>query len=106
MPGLVGNKLPLTIIPSKNVTITWTTIGNTDISYPFLTTFFDTGRFNRVHFDIENKEITLDKVTGKGFISFPDEIKSVLVNDSTYSDFNRNTLNTISGDHRYSIIFE
>ena len=106
MPGLIGNKLPLTIIPSKNVTITWTTIGNTDISYPFLTTFFDTGRFNRVHFDIENKEITLDKVTGKGFISFPDEIKSVLVNDSTYSDFNRNTLNTISGDHRYSIIFE
>lgn len=106
MPGLIGNKLLLTIIPSKNVTVTWTTIGNTDISYPFLSTFEDTGRFNRVHFDIENKEITLDKVTGKGFISFPDEIKSVLVDESNYSDFNRNTLNTISGSHRYSIIFE
>jgi len=106
MPGLIGNKLPLTIIPSNDVTITWTTIGNTDISFPFISTFLDTGRFNRVHFDIENKEITLDKVTGKGFISFPDEIKSVLVNESTYSDFNSNILNTISGNHRYSIIFK
>ena len=103
MPGAIANKLLLKILPSPEVDITWTIIGNHKIPVPFFTTFYDTGYFNAVHFDLNNKEITLDFVNGEGTITFESKIKNVLMDGKEYDDFEENVLNTISGDHRYKV---
>jgi len=103
MPGAIANKLLLTILPSPEVDITWTIIGNHKIPVPFFTTFYDTGYFNAVHFDLNNKEITLDFVNGEGTITFESKIKNVLVDGKRYVDFEENVLNTISGEHSYKV---
>ena len=103
MPGAIANKLLLKILPSPEVDITWTIIGNHKIPVPFFTTFYDTGYFNAVHFDLHNKEITLDFVNGEGTITFESKIKNVLMDGKRYDDFEENVLNTISGEHRYKV---
>ena len=103
MPGAIANKLLLKILPSPEVDITWTIIGNHKIPVPFFTTFYDTGYFNAVHFDLNNKEITLDFVNGEGTITFESKIKNVLMDGKEYDVFEENVLNTISGEHRYKV---
>ncbi len=103
MPGAIGNKLILTVLPSSDVEITWTIIGNHKLSVPFYATFYGTGYFNAVHFDYSKKEITLDYVKGQGTIQFERTIKNVLLDGKKYDFFEDNTLNTISGEHRYIV---
>ncbi len=103
MPGAIANKLLLTILPSPEVDITWTIIGNHKLPVPFFTTFYSTGYFNAVHFDLENKEIILDFVNGEGTITFESKIKNVLMDNNGYDNFEENVLSTISGEHSYKV---
>ncbi len=103
MPGAIANKLLLTILPSPEVDIIWTVIGNHKLPVPFFTTFYSTGYFNAVHFDLNNKEITLDFVNGEGTITFESKIKNVLMDGKRYDDFEENVLNTISGEHSHKV---
>jgi len=103
MTGYIGNKIFSTIIPSSNVKITWTVIGDTELYSPFLTTFYDAGWFNAVDFDFKNKKIDLDIVTGEGYIVFPGKIQSALIDGNNYANFSDNVLDTISGIHSYSV---
>jgi hypothetical protein len=103
MPGAIANKLLLTILPSPEVDITWTVIGNHKLPVPFFTTFYSTGYFNAVHFDLNNKEIILDFVNGEGTITFESNIKNILIDGKIYDNFEENVLSTISGEHSYKI---
>jgi hypothetical protein len=106
MPSAIANKLLLTILPSSNVDITWTVIGNHKLPVPFFTTFYSTGYFNAVHFNLENKEIVLDFVNGEGTITFESKIKNVWIDGKSYENFEDNVLKTISGEHNYKISLE
>ena len=106
MPGAIANKLLLTILPSPEVDVTWTVIGNHKLPVPFFTTFYSTGYFNAVHFDLNNNEITLDFVNGKGTITFENNIEHVLMDGEKYDNFEENKLNTLSGEHSYKIHLE
>jgi len=106
MPGAIANKLLLTILPSPEVDIAWTIIGNHKLPVPFFTTFWDTGYFNAVHFDLNNKEIVLDFVNGEGTITFESKIKNVLMDGKMHDNFEENVLSTISGEHRYKVRLE
>ena len=106
MPSAIANKLLLTILPSPDVDVTWTVIGNHKLPVPFFTTFYSTGYFNAVHFDLTNKEITLDYVEGKGTITFENNIKNVLLDGKKYENFEENVLRTVSGEHSYKVRLE
>ena len=90
-------------MPSDNVRIIWTIIGNYELSEPFITVFTDSGRFNNIEFDYNNRLIDMKTVYGEGTITFADEIESVLIDGMKYQNFNNYTLNTLDGKHRYQV---
>ena len=57
--GIIGNKINLSFIPSDNVKIVWTKIGNFEITEPFAVHFNEPGRFNAISFDYKEKSIFL-----------------------------------------------
>ena len=103
---MIANKIHLTFVPTGDVKIIWTKIGNHEITEPFITTFMDSGRFNQIDFDYENKSILLHAVYNAGEVIFADKIESVLVDGDDYSDFDSNTLNTLEGKHTYHVFLK
>ena len=101
--GMIANKINLSFIPSDNVNIVWTKIGNFEIMEPFIVHFNEPGRFNAIHFDYKEKSIFFETIQNKGTITFSGVIKSVLVDGENYSNFNGKTLNTLEGKHNYKI---
>jgi len=102
-PGMIGNKINLTFIPSDNVKIVWTKIGNFEITQPFVVHFNEPGRFNSIDFDYNDKSIFFETIENHGTVTFSGVIKNVLVDDQNYSNFNGNTLNTLEGKHSYKV---
>jgi len=101
--GMIGNKINLTFIPSDNVKIVWTKIGNFEITEPFVVHFNEPGRFNSIDFDYNDKSIFFETIENHGTVTFSGVIKNVLVDDQNYSNFNGNTLNTLEGKHSYKV---
>jgi len=101
--GMIGNKINLSFIPSDNVKIVWTKIGNFDITEPFIVLFNEPGRFNAINFDYIEKSIFFETIENEGTVTFSGEIKSVLVDGQNYSNFNEKTLNTLEGKHNYKV---
>jgi len=101
--GMIGNKINLSFVPSDNVKIVWTKIGNFEITEPFIVHFNEPGRFNAIKFDYEEKSIFFETIENEGTVTFSGEIKSVLADDQNYSNFNENTLNTLEGKHSYKV---
>jgi len=101
--GMIGNKINLTFIPSNNVKIVWTKIGNFEITEPFIVYFNEPGRFNAISFDYKEKSIFFETIENHGTVTFSGVIKNVLVDDQNYSNFNGNTLNTLEGKHSYKV---
>ena len=104
--GMIANKIHLTFVPTDDVKIIWTKIGNHEITEPFITTFMDSGRFNQIDFDYENKSILLHAVYNAGEVIFADKIESVLVDGDDYSDFDSHILNTLEGKHTYHVFLK
>ena len=104
--AMIANKINLLFIPLNDVKIIWTKIGDYEITQPFITTFNDSGRFNSIDFDYENKSIFFHTVYNSGKIIFSDEIDSVLLNGLEYSDFESHTLNTIDGKNDYLVFLK
>ena len=102
-PGMIGNKINLTFIPSDNVKIVWTKIGNFEITQPFVVHFNEPGRFNSIDFDYNDKSIFFETIENHGTVTFSGVIKNVLVDDQNYSNFNGNILNTLEGKHSYKV---
>lgn len=102
-PGMIGNKINLTFIPSDNVKIVWTKIGNFEITEPFVVYFNEPGRFNSIDFDYNDKSIFFETIENHGTVTFSGVIKNVLVDDQNYSNFNGNILNTLEGKHSYKV---
>ena len=101
--GMIGNKINLSFIPSDNVKIVWTKIGNFEITEPFIVHFNEPGRFNAIKFDYEGKSIFFETIENSGTVTFSGAISSVLADDQNYFDFNENTLNTLEGKHNYKV---
>jgi hypothetical protein len=101
--GMIGNKINLSFVPSDNVNIVWTKIGNFEITEPFIVHFNEPGRFNAIKFDYEEKSIFFETIKNEGTVTFSGEIKSVLADGQNYSNFNENTLNTLEGKHNYKV---
>ena len=101
--GMIGNKINLTFIPSDNVKIVWTKIGNFGITEPFVVYFNEPGRFNSIDFDYNDKSIFFETIENHGTVTFSGVIKNVLVDDQNYSNFNENVLNTLEGKHSYKV---
>jgi len=101
--GMIGNKINLTFIPSNNVKIVWTKIGNFEITEPFIVYFNEPGRFNTIIFDYNEKSIFFETIENEGTVTFSGAIKSVLVDDQSYSNFNGKILNTLGGKHSYKV---
>ena len=101
--SMIGNKINLSFIPSDNVKIVWTKIGNFEITEPFAVHFNDPGRFNSIKFDYEEKSIFFETIENSGTITFSGAIKSVLVDGGSYSNFSGKTLNTLEGKHNYKV---
>jgi len=101
--GMIGNKINLSFVPSDNVKIVWTKIGNFEITEPFIVHFNEPGRFNAIKFDYEEKSIFFETIENYGTVTFSGVIKNVLVDDQNYSNFNGNTLNTLEGKHSYKV---
>jgi len=101
--GMIGNKINLSFIPSSNVNIVWTKIGNFEITEPFIVHFNEPGRFNAIEFDYEEKSIFFETIENHGTVTFSGVIKNVLVDDQNYSNFNGNILNTLEGKHNYKV---
>jgi len=101
--GMIGNKINLSFIPSDNVNIVWTKIGNFEITEPFTVHFNESGRFNAISFDYKEKSIFFETIENEGTVTFSGEIKSVLVDDQSYSNFNGKILNTLGGKHSYKV---
>ena len=101
--GMIGNKINLSFIPSDNVNIVWTKIGNFEITEPFIVHFNDPGRFNAINFDYKEKSIFFETIENKGTVTFSGVVQSVLVDGQDYSNFNGNTLNTLEGKHNYKV---
>jgi len=101
--GMIGNKINLTFIPSDGVKIVWTKIGNFEITEPFIVYFNEPGRFNTISFDYKEKSIFFETIENEGTVTFSGAIKSVLVDDQSYSNFNGKTLNTLGGKHSYKV---
>jgi len=101
--GIIGNKINLSFIPSDNVKIVWTKIGDFEITEPFIVDFNDPGRFNAIKFDYNEKSIFFETIENEGTITFSGAIKSVLIDDQIYSNFNEKILNTLGGKHSYKV---
>jgi hypothetical protein len=101
--GMIGNKINLSFLPSNNVKIVWTKIGDFEITEPFIVDFNDPGRFNAIKFDYNEKSIFFETIENEGIITFSGAIKSVLVDDQRYSNFNGKILNTLEGKHSYKV---
>ena len=101
--GMIGNKINLTFVPSDNVKIVWTKIGNFEITEPFIVHFNDPGRFNAISFDYNEKSIFFETIENEGTVTFSGAIKSVLVDGKNFSNFNEKTLNTLEGKHSYKV---
>jgi len=101
--GMIGNKINLTFIPSDDVKIVWTKIGNFEIMEPFTVHFNQSGRFNAINFDYKEKSIFFETIENEGTVTFSGAIKSVLVDDQIYSNFNEKILNTLGGKHSYKV---
>jgi len=101
--GIIGNKINLSFIPSDNVNIVWTKIGNFEITEPFVVYFNEPGRFNAISFDYKEKSIFFETIENHGTITFSGVIKNVLVDDQNYSNFNGKILNTLEGKHSYKV---
>jgi len=101
--GMIGNKINLSFIPSDNVKIVWTKIGNFEITEPFIVHFNDPGRFNAIKFDYGEKSIFFETIENEGTVTFSGAIKSVLVDGQNYFNFNEKTLNTLEGKHSYKV---
>ena len=95
---MIGNKINLTFIPSDNVKIVWTKIGNFEITEPFIVHFNEPGRFNAISFDHKEKSIFFETIENEGTVTFSGAINSVLVDGQNYSNFNEKTLNTLEGN--------
>jgi len=102
-PGMIGNKINLTFVPSDGVKIVWTKIGNFEITEPFTVHFNESGRFNAINFDYKEKSIFFETIENEGTVTFSGAIKSVLVDDQRYSNFNGKILNTLGGEHSYKV---
>jgi len=101
--GMIGNKINLTFVPSDGVKIVWTKIGNFEITEPFIVYFNQPGRFNAINFDYKEKSIFFETIENEGTVTFSGAIKSVLVDDQRYSNFNGKILNTLGGKHSYKV---
>jgi len=101
--GIIGNKINLSFIPSDNVNIVWTKIGNFEITEPFVVYFNEPGRFNAISFDYKEKSIFFETIENHGTVTFSGMIKNVLVDDQNYSNFNGKVLNTLEGKHSYKV---
>ena len=101
--GMIGNKINLTFVPSDNVKIVWTKIGNFEITEPFAVHFNEPGRFNAISFDYNEKSIFFETIENEGTVTFSGAIKSVLVDGKNFSNFNGKTLNTLEGKHGYKV---
>jgi rhamnogalacturonyl hydrolase YesR len=101
--GMIGNKINLSFIPSENVNIVWTKIGNFEIMQPFIVHFNEPGRFNAINFDYNDKSIFFEAIENHGTVTFSGVIKSVLVDGQNYSNFNGKILNTLEGKHNYKV---
>jgi len=101
--GMIGNKINLTFIPSDDVKIVWTKIGNFEIMEPFTVHFNQPGRFNAINFDYKEKSIFFETIENEGTVTFSGAIKSVLIDDQRYSNFNGKILNTLGGKHSYKV---
>ena len=101
--GMIGNKINLSFIPSDNVKIVWTKIGNFEITEPFIVHFNEPGRFNAIKFDYEEKSIFFETIENSGTVTFSGAINSVLADGQNYFDFDENTLNTLEGKHSYKV---
>ena len=101
--GMIGNKINLTFIPSDGVKIVWTKIGNFEITEPFIVYFNEPGRFNAISFDYKEKSIFFEAIENEGTVTFSGAIKSVSVDDQSYSNFNGKILNTLEGKHSYKV---
>ena len=101
--GMIGNKINLTFVPSDDVKIVWTKIGNFEIMQPFIVYFNEPGRFNAINFDYKEKSIFFETIENNGTITFSGVIKNVLVDGQNYSNFNGKILNTLEGKHNYKV---
>ena len=101
--GMIGNKINLSFVPSDNVKIVWTKIGNFEITEPFIVHFNEPGRFNAIKFDYEEKSIFFETSENSGTVTFSGAISSVLADGQNYFEFNENTLNTLEGRHNYKV---
>ena len=101
--GIIGNKINLSFVPSDNVKIVWTKIGNFEITEPFVVHFNEPGRFNAISFDYNEKSIFFETIENEGTVTFSGAIKSVLVDGKNFSNFNEKTLNTLEGKHSYKV---
>ena len=101
--GMIGNKINLSFVPSDNVKIVWTKIGNFEITEPFIVHFNEPGRFNAIKFDYEEKSIFFETIENSGTVTFSGAINSVLADGQNYFDFDENTLNTLEGKHSYKV---
>ena len=101
--GIIGNKINLSFVPSDNVKIVWTKIGNFEITEPFAVHFNEPGRFNAISFDYNEKSIFFETIENEGTVTFSGAIKSVLVDGKNFSNFNEKTLNTLEGKHNYKV---
>ena len=101
--GMIGNKINLSFVPSDNVKIVWTKIGNFEITEPFAVHFNEPGRFNAISFDYNEKSIFFETIENEGTVTFSGAIKSVLVDGKNFSNFNEKTLNTLEGKHSYKV---
>jgi hypothetical protein len=63
----------------------------------------DAGRFNAVKFDLGNREISMDAVSGEGTIAFPGDIAGATQDGNDYIEFKGNVLKTQQGTHSYSV---
>jgi len=101
--GMIGNKINLSFVPSDNVKIVWTKIGNFEITEPFIVYFNEPGRFNAISFDYNEKSIFFETIENEGTVTFSGAIKNVLVDGKNFSNFNEKTLNTLEGKHSYKV---
>ena len=101
--GMIGNKINLSFIPSDNVNVVWTKIGNFEITEPFVVHFNEPGRFNAINFDYKSKSIFFEIIENQGTITFSGAIKSALVDGENYSNFSGKILNTLEGKHNYKV---
>ncbi len=101
--GYICNKITSILRPTSTVEVVWTTVGNEKLTEPLIVTYGDTGWFNEVEFNFTERELTLNRVTGKGTISLDYSIDMVIMDEQEYLNFTGNTLYTASGPHNYTI---